>query len=69
MKYKNEQLEGQIDIFDILYPDRKPKREEEVKNNDKTSNCRTNVISNVHCNGDYIYDNDHPAKKGISERR
>lgn len=31
MKYKNEQLEGQIDIFDILYPDRKPKREEEVK--------------------------------------
>ena len=60
MKYKNEQVEGQIDIFDILYPDR---------NNDKTSNYRTNVISDVHCNGDYVYDNNHPAKKGISERR
>lgn len=69
MKYKNEQVEEQIDIFDILYPNRKQKREEEVKSNDKASNRRTSVINDIYDYGNYVDSHGHSTKKGISERR
>lgn len=68
MQYKNEQIKGQIDIFDILYPDRKLKREEEVKRNDITSN-NADISFDIHSDGDLDNSNGNTPKRIISESR
>lgn len=68
MQYKNEQIKGQIDIFDILYLDRKLKREEEVKRNDITSN-NADISFDINSDDDLDNSNGNTTKRRISESR